>query len=42
MDKEEAKVIIEQRNKEREETKKRCVANSHSVVDKIAQRLVDK
>jgi hypothetical protein len=35
-------VIREQRKKEREETKKRCAADSHSVVNKVAQRLVEK
>jgi hypothetical protein len=35
-------VIREQRKKEREETKKRCATDSHSVVDKVVQRLVEK
>jgi len=42
MDKEKTKVIIEQRRKEREETNKMCVADSHSVLYRIVQRLVEK
>jgi hypothetical protein len=42
MDKEATKVIREQRKKERKETKKRHATNSHSVVDIVAQRLIEK
>jgi hypothetical protein len=42
MDKEVAKIIKEQTKKEREETKKRHATNSHNVVDRIAQRLIEK
>lgn len=42
MDKEVAKIIREQTKKEREETKKRHTINSHNVVDRIAQRLIEK
>jgi len=42
MDKEATKVIKEQRKKERKETKKRHATNSHSVIDIVAQRLIEK
>jgi len=42
MDKEKIEVIKEQKGKEREETNKRCAIDSQSVVDIIAQRLVEK
>jgi hypothetical protein len=42
MDKKIVEVIREQRIKEREETKKRRAINSHNVIDKIVQRLVQK
>jgi hypothetical protein len=42
MVKEVAKIIKEQTKKEREETKKRCATNSQSVIDRIAQRLIEK
>jgi hypothetical protein len=35
-------VIREQRKKEREEAKKTCATYSHSVVDRVLQRLVEK
>jgi hypothetical protein len=42
MDKKTAKVIREQKKKEREETKKRCATYSQSVEHRTSQRLVEK
>jgi hypothetical protein len=42
MDKEVAKIIREQRRKDKEETNKRRITNSQSVVDRTIQRLVEK
>jgi hypothetical protein len=42
MDKKVAEIIREQRKKEREQTKKMHTTNSHSVVDRVAQRLIEK
>ncbi len=42
MDKKIAKIIRKQRRKEREETKKKRAAYSHSVTNKTTQRLLEK
>jgi hypothetical protein len=42
MDKKSMEVIRKQRRKEREETKKMRVPDSHNPTDRIVQRLVEK
>jgi hypothetical protein len=42
MDKEATKIIKEQRRKEKEEMKQRRVANSHTVINRTIEKLVEK